>query len=152
MKNNCQVYPFDFSGGDDAKSYYSRRTLHTCHYAVATVREYGHRVTLLYYKVSTTVIAAERWRCELVCTARLLVCVCCAYSVGVCVGRVERPRRRLCLAGAFTTRRGLGGSPRTSPCDHREETGLIPGGRRYIRIEWSSAQSSCTFVPPPRSI
>lgn len=80
------------------------------------------------------------------------LCVCRAYSVGVCVcvGRVERPRRRLCLAGAFTTRRGLGGSPCTSPCDHREETGLIPGGRRYIRIEWSPrAQSSCTFVPPP---
>jgi len=43
------------------------------------------------------------------------------------VCRAEIPRRRLCLAGAFTTRRGLGGSPRTSPCDHREETGLNPG-------------------------
>lgn len=59
--------------------------------------------------------------------------------VCMCVLDESRDRGGGCLAGAFTTRRGLGGSPCTSPCDHREETGLIPGGRRrYIRIEWSA--------------
>lgn len=107
----------------------------------------AYYIIIIYtYNVGGRLAADDNGRHREMKMLRTCVCVCVMIARGACWARVERERerprrrrrRRRCLAGAFTTHAAaweVAALALTSPCDHREETGLIPGGRRrYIRV------------------